>query len=723
MENFISHTKSVIDFRKFKSVLIIGSHTDNPDVSNGAGKSAIFNAIRWVLYNKTRFSTKEKIVKRGCSKCKVVFIFELGEDTYKIVRQYSCKNNIMDVVFYKLNNGKWVDKGYTCDTNTLTTDRIIEVIGMSHDTFINSVYFSQSDIAGFAGATTAKRKNILKEVLQIGVWDEFQKSAKASADILTIQQENLNKRLELLKNIKEEISDTNVSIKDKNNNIDKLDNNIRELENEIAKIQEQIIIIEANLTNIADKKRLEMRLSQIRYRAEQIKTLRNKYKEQVIKNNSEIANYHNECLLLNSRELKLCEKVLVVSSHRSKEEAEKLFLKHSAERKLPVPIYSLDVLDRRKENRETLKNEKDRLSIQIEQLTSLKPGKECPICLSKLNLEDVENRRKIKLTFLQNQLIQKEEELKELDYIIEKDQRAVDEANTAALEINQVGLIIAKYNINITEAEKGNKEIQSNLSALSIEWNELKQEKTEIEGILNSYNTEKEEELLRLNSKKDKLNEELEKQKKELIKYNIEKGQLLRKLEELEAKKDERNILIKQKEDLLIDLEAYLRLSKAFGKDGIQSIIMENIAEDLRSYTNSILCKLSVEPMSVDFITQRKMTTGNWKEDFEININIDGNSVFFDDLSGGEQVRVAFALRLALSRLLMRRVGSDIRFLLLDEVDQSLDKYGVEVLAESIHTLANEFKILLITHNDLMKDKFENIISVQKGPVGSSIKQ
>jgi len=70
----------------------------------------------------------------------------------------------------------------------------------------------------------------------------------------------------------------------------------------------------------------------------------------------------------------------------------------------------------------------------------------------------------------------------------------------------------------------------------------------------------------------------------------------------------------------------------------------------------------------------------------------------------------------------MRRVGANIKFLLFDEVDQALDRQGIDAFSESINNLAKEFKILVITHNEHMKETFEHAITVHMGPSGSTIK-
>jgi exonuclease SbcC len=126
----------------------------------------------------------------------------------------------------------------------------------------------------------------------------------------------------------------------------------------------------------------------------------------------------------------------------------------------------------------------------------------------------------------------------------------------------------------------------------------------------------------------------------------------------------------------------------------------------------------------IDFVTQSRTEAGSWNETFDITVSGgDRMGDEFKDLSGGEQVRVSIALRLALSKILMRRVGTNIKFLLLDEVDQALDRQGIQALAETLRSLSSKFKIMVITHNDSMKDMFDHIVTVRKGAAGSTVRQ
>ena len=75
---------------------------------------------------------------------------------------------------------------------------------------------------------------------------------------------------------------------------------------------------------------------------------------------------------------------------------------------------------------------------------------------------------------------------------------------------------------------------------------------------------------------------------------------------------------------------------------------------------------------------------------------------------------VLFSLKLGLSFLLKKIIGANINFLLIDEIDSALDKAGVDAFADIIKFFQKDFTILVITHNDRLKDRFSNIISVEQ---------
>jgi exonuclease SbcC len=83
---------------------------------------------------------------------------------------------------------------------------------------------------------------------------------------------------------------------------------------------------------------------------------------------------------------------------------------------------------------------------------------------------------------------------------------------------------------------------------------------------------------------------------------------------------------------------------------------------------------------------------------------------------------VNFAIRLALSRLLARRAGAQLRTLFIDEGFGTQDTQGRERLVEAIHAIQDEFDlILVITHIEELKEAFPARIEVTKTDAGSQV--
>jgi exonuclease SbcC len=68
-------------------------------------------------------------------------------------------------------------------------------------------------------------------------------------------------------------------------------------------------------------------------------------------------------------------------------------------------------------------------------------------------------------------------------------------------------------------------------------------------------------------------------------------------------------------------------------------------------------------------------------------------------ISGGEDVRLNFALRIALTRLITQRTGAPMQYLVLDEAFEFQDFEHSERMVETLQTLQSIYpQIFLISH-------------------------
>jgi DNA repair exonuclease SbcCD ATPase subunit len=716
LENFISHVHSTIDFTQFDSALVVGAFEGNTNIANGVGKSSIFDAIRFALYNKCRFSKKEKVVKRGKAQCRVEYVFELCGTTYKVVRTFNRKSGAVDVAFYKKDGDEWNHSGYTCDTPTATTAKIEQIIGMSHDTFVNSVYFRQNDISGFAGATASKRKEILKEVLQIWIWDEFQELAKKHEKGLSDQKLAILERLRGMENLDRELERARKRLAEVEGELQVFRQELRAGEEDLERCTTELVGMQCK-TDL-DRRSLEERHEWIVKRIAELRAVREAIKVQVKTNNDHIASANNDCALLGKQLVELAGNA--VSAGGDAAQKARSILKEAGIIAKEMEC-SRDTITKEEIEHEKRLRELESVELQLAQLVSLKPGKECPTCLAELsNPADTMKRREARRNFLTNRCAEQKTLVQELSRKLKRDRERLRKAEEAAVEIERTEFIIAKRMAVMSEAAERNDRARAEFARMSTEWQLLQDEKSRLSEALSE--DEDASALRRLVSEKSRLVAQVSALRDRVFDLGTQYGHVSAQYEDSERLLPEKAALEQQKERLSEDIDTYARVAKAFGKDGIQAIIMENVTEDLCRYTNAVLKNICSDPMSIDFITQKQVTNGAWKEDFDIVISMGNDMAEFEDLSGGEQVRIAIALRLGLSRLLMQRVGSTIKFLLLDEVDQTLDMQGIEALADAIRILSSEFKILVISHNEAMKEKFDSVITVVKGPGGSTVR-
>lgn len=98
-----------------------------------------------------------------------------------------------------------------------------------------------------------------------------------------------------------------------------------------------------------------------------------------------------------------------------------------------------------------------------------------------------------------------------------------------------------------------------------------------------------------------------------------------------------------------------------------------------------------------------------WNEDYGIIVEVDGHDRQFAQLSGGEQMSAALALRLALLREM-----SDIDIAFFDEPTTNLDEARREALARQILEVKGFRQLFVISHDDTFEQATQNLIRVQQ---------
>ena len=179
----------------------------------------------------------------------------------------------------------------------------------------------------------------------------------------------------------------------------------------------------------------------------------------------------------------------------------------------------------------------------------------------------------------------------------------------------------------------------------------------------------------------------------------------------------------KRREELAHQESLYSELRAAFGVRGVPAMIIEAAVPEIEAEANRLLSRMTGGRMHVRLETQRETkTTKEVRETLDIRIMDELGERPYENYSGGEQYRVNFALRIALSRLLARRAGAQLETLIIDEGFGTQDAQGRERLVETIRAIQDEFaRVLVITHIEEMRGAFPVQIEITKTPQGSEV--
>jgi exonuclease SbcC len=682
MKNFFSHKDSEIDFSMFNSALLIGNTEGDYSKSNGSGKSAVFEAILWCLFNKSRAAMMDDIIRWGEKTCSVDLEFSHNDVKYLVTRVRNRMNSTSSVEFYLLGkDGEW--QNISCSTSGDTNLKIEELIKLEYKTFINSVYFRQNDISEFAECDPSKKKEILKSIVDISRWDDYEKGARKKVRDINTECKVLRGAVSDYDDVVERLSTTALQINEAEKNAASLTGKYQSITDEVASLDSKYILLKKSLDTdtydrvLEDLKKLNLEKESLDKKMITTKQGAGVYEKDKAALEENISSLNSE---LSDRSILPLEDGRIESLRtqlihfKSKKSSSQEVLKALGEREILVgecytceQSISDEVHSRLKCDHD---NKKEHYAEQFteanDKILSLEKQLEGSIAAEREN-KDI-TRITSKIDSIQYKLNLINDSLK----------REVDSLSLSGDKLSQIVFKI-KNNMDILESIKND-----DFQGLRVKLKRLKKDRDETKALI----SEQDKEAGRLAERHSVLSQR-----------------------ESKMQEDKKNILKKLKRASLFE-----KLGKMFGKGGIQTILLDFVIEDLEETANGILSSICNEPSIIVLDTQRPGADGvSIIETLDLKVRKDGHLQNFKSLSGGEKFRISLALRVALSDISSRYGGSSLEFLLLDEVNSPLDRYGVETLFVSvIKSLEDRYKILVITHDESLKEKFDNVIDVTK---------
>jgi exonuclease SbcC len=212
----------------------------------------------------------------------------------------------------------------------------------------------------------------------------------------------------------------------------------------------------------------------------------------------------------------------------------------------------------------------------------------------------------------------------------------------------------------------------------------------------------------------------LEKENNQLLRKQGELEGHVKRLQALEREMDgkERLLGVLREEESI-----YRELADAFGKRGVQAMLIEAVLPRVEQEANAILGRMTDNRMHVKLETQQQRRSGRGEpmETLEIKISDEIGPRSYELFSGGEAFRINLALRIALSKVLAHRKGAPLPTLFIDEGFGTQDASGRERILDVISAIEEDFeKIIVVTHLEELKEAFQARIEVQKEETGST---
>ena len=172
MEGFLSYKEPVeINFTSFDLACITGE--------NGAGKSSILDGITWALFGRAR-KHDESVINLDSQRAEVSLVFEYEGNQYR-VRRVNPRGETKELDLFirsdKDDSGSPVWNPLTERTMRETDQKIVDILRLDYESFVNASFFLQGEADQFTQHTPAARKKILSQILGLEIWETFRKRA------------------------------------------------------------------------------------------------------------------------------------------------------------------------------------------------------------------------------------------------------------------------------------------------------------------------------------------------------------------------------------------------------------------------------------------------------------------------------------------------------------------------------------------------------------------
>ncbi len=644
------------------------------------------------MWGRARSNSPDDLIHQGKKEMRVALTFAQGEALYRVIRQRKSGKrgtSLLEFQVWSPEAESW--RGLSDSAIRATQAQIDELLRLDYDTFTNSAFLVQGQADAFTTKTPTQRKQVLANILGLGVWEKFEERARVEANNAQADLHRLDGRLEEIERELARRSEHEQELASATQLADEVGGKLAEAEKrwsdiegarmELVSLQRQIDdlsrrikarkdeLVELaaereNLSARADLGAVQAAMAQAQQALEDLSPVQDRFnlvEESIASALAESANLAgvNQALGPETEPMK----------------ARLTTLQEAGEPLCPTCGQGLTD-DHRHELVTVLEQEigqrREQYRVNRERISALEAD------LDSLRKERVE---------LKGQLDARpglEKRLGEL-------QAAAGYAGEAAQQLEAL----------VQRELRWKKDLEGDEAQRSALEEQIKSSEARIRAAAIS-----EADLDRMRREKRLADERV--------------GGARQKLGALEAFEQQRAACQADRERRAFDQGLYEQLREAFSKRGVPAMIIETAVPELERTANELLARMTDGRLHVRIETQREIKTGDLREALDIIISDELGSRPYELYSGGEAFRIDFAIRIALSRMLARRSGAQLRSLFIDEGFGTQDARGREHLISAINSIQDDFDlILVITHIDELKEAFPTRIEVTKTGTGS----
>lgn len=679
-----------VKVRNFGS--FVGEHAFNiqPDIylvlgDNGFGKTTFFEAIYWGLFGETtKGVSADAVINDTVKKDACVELVFAGGDCTIIVQRYRKDEQFGNKLLVRRTEGSGASVDIVRESIDETQKELLSMLGTSASFFKNINYFSQEDFEFFSTMTDAGQKAVCKNLLLL---DRFEAAEnKASFDVKKYQSDYEDKQ-------------RTVSIKEAA---------VIERRRAIESLQGQVAIWEAS--HVEAVRAAEAAVAQWQGQLDALYVRQQELHEQ---ENAIVAAWEKnkpaeiqpfDSSRYDKKKAILSDEVSCFRDELTQADHAVLLASHAENAARNAVSVAKDRIVHFTSSLDKAINERDYLVAN---------GSTCPACGAPLNKDKLNKLladKEATVAACMQDKIQQEHVLaiseqtlsartEELTLAQSKRTVAAEASRSAEESLSAYNLVIAEalsvWKLSVQDAESRAREITaSHYEQLRSVQDAKRTAQASIDSCL-SNKLLADRAMVAVQQQTNPILAEITVASEALRQIEYEVASILDQLKGIE---------------ILSNRAVYWK--KGLSNQGIVSYLLDGFAKEFTETINSILLDITDGKYAAALSTQKQLSSGEFRDKFELKIYIGGKERSYKALSGGQKARVNLATVMALVQVIMRAYSLRLvpfGIVILDELFTYLDNKGVEAVYDKVVKFFSGIAaVYAVTHKDELKALFNN---------------